>query len=347
MADQYAKAFALTGRAQVRVVCARTEESAARLIATNRLVGARRSTAWREVVAAEDVDIVVLATPHRFHAEQGIAAAENGKHFAIEKPIATNPQDLDRLAQVVRSAGVKTFIGFVLRWNGLYQLIKRLLTEGLVGKPYYLETGFSTYAGPWTNGWPWIATQAEGISTWLNVGIHAVDALRWFASPAQRVEARAVEVSAYASGWRKDFEYPHLGVALVKFEDGTIGKVHSDFSSRTYGVPVRIYGSQGTIHDDKVWLDVLAGQTDWTRIPVVIPGQDDMTTLLATALNDYLDCIDQDLEPPTSVEEAVNTHEICFAAARSAVEGRPVKLPLAGADEREIKGGHSVAEQNT
>jgi predicted dehydrogenase len=328
MADRYVQAFLASGRAEVVGIYTPRISSAQRLVQKHGLETARLYASYQELVQDEKADIVVIVSPHRFHTEQGIAAADAGRHLVIEKPVAMNAGDLRRLVKAVRRTQVKTFVGFVWRWNGLYRLAKKLTMHGVVGKPFYVEASFHAYADENTNGWPWMATLADGGDTFLNVGIHSVDALRWFASTDPDSLEEVVEVQALFGNHRPGLEYPALGIAVVRFANGCLGKIHSDMGSRSpFDVPFAIYGDRGSIKYDQVWLPEYTGQTDWMTLPAVHPRQEDLASLYLQGVHHFMDCIDRDAQPDTDLEHAINTHEVCFAAIQAAREGRAVRLP--------------------
>jgi predicted dehydrogenase len=63
------------------------------------------------------IDAVVLCSPHRFHADQIVAAAGAGKHVFCEKPFALTTHDVDRALAAVAAAGVCLGIGHERRFE--------------------------------------------------------------------------------------------------------------------------------------------------------------------------------------------------------------------------------------
>ena len=329
MTGQYIGAFLGSGRADVVGIYTPRQIKSQRLVQKHGLTGAKLYSSYEELLQDPNSNIVVVASPHRFHVDQGIAAVGSGKHLVIEKPVAMNVGDLHRLVGAVRQAQVKTFIGFVWRWNGLYSLAKKLVMDGVVGQPFYVEAAFHAYADENTNGWPWMATAAEGGDTFLNVGIHSVDALRWFASTDPDNLEEVVEVQAYLGNRRPDLEYPALGVVLVKFANGCLGKIHSDMGSHMpFDVPFAVDGDRGSIRNDQLWSLDYPGQTDWMTLPVVGPRQEQLDNIYTQGLHHFMDCMERDTQPDTDLEHSINTHEVCFAAIQAARDGRAVRLPL-------------------
>ena len=93
----------------------RTRASAARNKVN--LPGARVARSYEELVAAPDVDIVSIASPNDLHADQAVAAAQAGKHILLEKPTGLTLEELQRIRDAVRAAGVRTIVSFELRYN--------------------------------------------------------------------------------------------------------------------------------------------------------------------------------------------------------------------------------------
>jgi myo-inositol 2-dehydrogenase / D-chiro-inositol 1-dehydrogenase len=75
-------------------------------------VGARHSTAMEELLRDEDVDVVAVCSPHRFHAEQVIAACRAGVRGVLcEKPFATTAEEATQIAQVSAETCVPILVG--------------------------------------------------------------------------------------------------------------------------------------------------------------------------------------------------------------------------------------------
>ena len=98
---------------EIRALCDIDADVLARLGAE--WPGARRHANHRDLVRDPDVDIVLVANPHVFHAEAAIAAMEAGKHVLIEKPMCLTLAEADALLAAERRAGVLVQVGFMRR----------------------------------------------------------------------------------------------------------------------------------------------------------------------------------------------------------------------------------------
>lgn len=327
VSGQYVRAFQADPRTEVRALVSRERH---RALAKAAEFGLSRALAYdnlKNMLDDTSIQIVVLATPHPLHVPQGIEAARAGKHLVIEKPVALDLAGLRRLQSAVEAARVKTVISFVLRWNPLFRNIRAMLDGGLVGEIFYSEVDYMNRADPAQAHHAWNIKKEMGGSSLLTAGCHAVDALRWF------VRKRAVEVFAYANtsaGNALHFEYEPNSVTLIRFEDGTMGKVASSIESvMPYAFNIHLLGEQGSIRDNQVFTQHWPGQNGWATIPTVLPDSGDVTHHpFFEEISHFVDCIVNDVESHANLQDAAITHEICLASQLSTLERRPVSLPL-------------------
>ncbi|MDP6718290.1 MAG: Gfo/Idh/MocA family oxidoreductase, partial [Pirellulaceae bacterium] len=122
-------------------VSSRSRESAQRLVDEFELDCAVHDS-FADVLNDERVDIVNISGPNHVHAEQGIAAAESGRHLLIEKPMVMSMDENRALRDAVVRTGVKSVVSFVLRWNPLFENLKSLLASNVIGDPFYVEVDY-------------------------------------------------------------------------------------------------------------------------------------------------------------------------------------------------------------
>ena len=89
---------------------------------TRQRLGFRRATANAdEIFADEDVDAVIVATPHSRHAQQAVQALAAGKPVLVEKPLALTPGELDAVAAAAAASRAFALVGFNRRFAPLAQ----------------------------------------------------------------------------------------------------------------------------------------------------------------------------------------------------------------------------------
>ncbi|MBN2309208.1 MAG: Gfo/Idh/MocA family oxidoreductase [Candidatus Hydrogenedentes bacterium] len=320
VAGEYIKAFQNDARTEVRALVTRTPAKAERYreqYALDCMIATDAADALRR----DDVDIVVVATPHDSHTEYVVASAEAGKHVVIEKPVALTMADVRRQQAAVAKAGVKSVVSFVLHWNPLLETVDRLIEQGVFGTVFLIEVDY--FHRIWCGPDHWLGTRKQGGTSMLAAGCHAVDALRWFA------RSPAVEVCAYQVETENPIEYPGTNTAIVRFEDGKVGRTTSCFDARMpYVFNIGVYGTEGSLRNDKLFAPKLfPGQNGFMTIPCVLPDSGDVTHHPFQAeVSRFVDCIVGDRRPAPDIDDAAHTTALCIAADLSAEEGRPVAL---------------------
>jgi predicted dehydrogenase len=254
VAEEYIKAFEKDDRSQVRSLVSRNRTNAQRYRDRYDLQCTIETDASK-MLGQDDVDIVVVCTPHNVHTEYVVAAAEAGKHVIIEKPVALTMEDVRKQQQAVRKNNVKTIVSFVLHWNPLLMTIDRLIGQGALGNVFMVEVDYLHRI--WmTRDVKWYASRQQSGTAILTGGCHAVDALLWFA------RSDAEQVCAYQVKTENPIEYPGTISVNVKFKDGKIGRSTTTFDARMpYRFNIGVYGTEGTIRNNELFA------------PKLFPGQ--------------------------------------------------------------------------
>ncbi|MFQ5504952.1 MAG: Gfo/Idh/MocA family protein [Planctomycetota bacterium] len=318
VAGAHIKNFEAIEGCKVVAVASRKKERAEAKIAAHGLQEARAYDDLDAFLAHEGLDIVVLCTPHPRHPVESIAAARAGKHIVIEKPVALDPGSLERMLAAVEEAGVQTSVCFELRWIGLFRNIKALVGQGLIGEPFYGETGYFHGIGPWYPQYPWNRRAEMGGDAFLTAGCHALDGLIWL------MDSPVEEVSAMSNTSAKNplhYEYDTNVVAILRFESGAIGKVATSIECRQpYQFPVLLQGDQGTIWNDRIstlgWPGTTPGA--WARIPTALPDSGDVDDHpYLGQLQHFVDCIREGQRPHNDLAATRHVHEVMFAIQES------------------------------
>ena len=126
----HAKALHDSGRARVAYVADAIADAAASLAAT---VGAA-AAAVDDVIAASDVDAILIATPTDTHADLIEQAARAGKMILCEKPVSLSVERIEQCLKVVEQAGVPLMIGFHRRYDPNFSVLERRLRAGEIGE---------------------------------------------------------------------------------------------------------------------------------------------------------------------------------------------------------------------
>lgn len=328
VSGEHIRAFEQNPHTRVVALCGRSEEKA-RAKATECGVVCEIFTDYAKMLAHPEIDIVSVATPPNLHREHAVAAANAGKHLMLEKAMANTLEDIRAIRDAVAANKVKSVVSFVLRWNPLFDIIKKQLAQESIGNVFYGEVDYFHGIGPWYGQYAWNIKKEMGGSSLLSAGCHALDALRWF------MGGEVAEVCQYAtSGKGKDFaayEYDPTSVTILKFADGRLGKVASCIECiQPYVFNINLVGTEGAIKNNQIFSRVqYPGQTNWVSVPTILPDSGDVTHHpFQDEANHLVACIQNDEESHVNVADAYKTHEIVMAADQSGQTGKPVQLPL-------------------
>jgi len=320
------KAFEKDQRSEVRALVSRNRANAERYRDRHGLECTIETDAAL-MLRQDNVDIVVVCTPHNRHTEYVVAAAQAGKHVIIEKPVALTPEDVRKQQQAVKKSKVKTLVGFVLHWNPLLMSIDKLISQGVFGNIFMVEVDYMHRI--WmTPEEKWLASREQSGTAILTGGCHAIDALRWFA------RSEVEEVAAYQVKTENPIEYPGTISVNVRFRDGKIGRSTTTFDAQMpYRFNIGIYGTEGSLRNDELFAPRLfPGQNNFLKIPCVLPDSGDVAHHpFEGEVSHFLDCIIEDVRPFPDLDDAASTSAVCFAADLSAQSGKPVAVnELAG-----------------
>jgi predicted dehydrogenase len=190
------------------------------------VLGYERGTGdYREVLADPDVDVVSICAPNMLHREIGVAAAEAGKHFWIEKPVGRHASDTAEVAEAARKAGVATSIGFNYRHAPAVEHVRELVADGSLGRITNLRAVFFTgYAAEPKGALSWrFKRELAGTGALGDLLSHVVDLVQYLVGPITEVSALTSIVYA---------ERPILpmgsGTHFAVIEDGEPGPVEND-----------------------------------------------------------------------------------------------------------------------
>jgi predicted dehydrogenase len=157
-----------------------------------RRLGLKTVADYEEVLADQEVEAVVLATPHRMHVDQIVEAAKAGKPVFTEKPLSLELTEAMRAVQAIRDAGLILGIGTDKRFLANVLELTRLVRSGTLGDLLHLEGQYSNnFSSIGVSGsWRDIEQESPGCGM-QGPGLHVLDGLINLAGPVARVDARS------------------------------------------------------------------------------------------------------------------------------------------------------------
>jgi myo-inositol 2-dehydrogenase / D-chiro-inositol 1-dehydrogenase len=144
---------------------------------------------YRQLVDDPSVDVVLVAVPAPLHHDIFLIAAASGKHTYIEKPLAINLDDADRMVAAAAQLSVGAVVGFNLRSHRLVQQARELVRTGRLGPILAVRT---VWVGGRQERPDWQRRRAEGGGALYELAVHHFDLWRFlFDTEVVRVEAQS------------------------------------------------------------------------------------------------------------------------------------------------------------
>jgi len=228
----------LTHMPDVEVVALAEPDAQRQVEASRRVPRADVCGSYHELLKMPQVEAVLICVPTALHAEVAVAALEQGKHIYLEKPLATNLDEAQRVMAAWRRAGVVGMTGFNYRFNPLFQSACQTIRSGRLGALVGVCTAFSTAS----HSLPaWKRARESGGGVLLDLASHHVDLVRFlFDQEVQRVSAEV-----RSQGADQD-----TAVLQLRLEDGL--PIQSFFSFNSIDEDrFDIYGQAGKLTIDR------------------------------------------------------------------------------------------------
>ncbi len=223
---------------------------------------------WRDVVTADDVDLIVACLPPVLNTEVVVAAAAAGKHVVCEKPLGGSAESAAAMLRACRAAGVFHGLAAGYRWSPAVRQIRELIRSGELGEIRSLRASFMLdYAADPDVPLLWRFRKAlSGGGIAIDTGYHLVDCARFLVGEIATVQALASTFiaerplpGADATGNRGGgsdgssrgtglVDVEDAAAALLTFENGAYGVLETSRVAigKRVSLQLEVYGSRGS-----------------------------------------------------------------------------------------------------
>ena len=137
------------------------------------------TTDYKEMIAREDLDGIVVATPDWLHADMVVNALEAGKFVYCEKPLATTIEDADRIIESSNRHPGKLMVGFNMRYMPFVKQMKEIADSGEIGEIKAVWVRHFVGMGSIYYYHDWHADKRNTGSLLLQKGSHDIDVVHF------------------------------------------------------------------------------------------------------------------------------------------------------------------------
>lgn len=304
----------------------------------------KRYSDYTDMIAENpDIDLVAIATSSGVHAEIAIFCIEHGINVIIEKPIAMNMQDAEKIVALSEEKNVKVSACHQNRFNIAVQQMRKAIENDRFGKLSHgsIHVRWNRNKDYYTQA-PWRGTWAEDGGCLMNQCIHGVDLLRWM------MGNEVVSVYGVIRQQQHDYlETEDVGMAVVTFSNGSIATIEgtTNVYPKNLEETLYLFGEKGTVklggtstNNIDVW-----NFADETEEDIKNKGLEEETSNVygnghTSLYADVIDAIKNDRRPYVDAVAGKNALELILAIYKSMKTGEVIKLPLTKFSSLDMKG---------
>lgn len=328
---RHAPELAANPQAKIVAFCDIVPERAEEMVD---LYGGKAYTDYKDVLAIDEIDAIVVCTPNYLHAPITIAALKAGKHVLCEKPMATSAAEAEAMIKAAKEAGKFLMIGHNQRLMPPHVKAKEILQSGKLGRVLTFKTTFG-HAGPES----WCVDKS--LKTWFfqkdkafvgamgDLGVHKADLMRWL------LGEEIVEVGAFVATLDKRYENGELinvddnATVILRTESGIIGNLVASWTYRGgEDNGTILYCEKGVMRigydpDWQVQITYRNGEKEYYSVGAIATNERQVTSHVSET---FVDCIVNNRPPEISGEEGYKALKIILACLESNATGRIVRV---------------------
>ena len=290
----------------------------------------RTTQNFRELMEDPSIDAVAIATPVNTHYELALRALQEGKHVLVEKPMASDTDQVQRLMELAQTQSLVLMVDHTFVYTGAVRKIRDLVDSGSLGEIYYYDSVRVN-----------LGLFQHDVNVLWDLAVHDLSIMD-YVLPFRPCAVSATGLShvpggteniAYLTLFFEGSQIAHIHVnwlAPVKLRRTLIGAsrqmiVYDDLEQSE---KIKVYDKGITLNNqqnpEKLY-QLLVGY----RTGDMLAPQIDGTEALRREIDHFLRCIQEQEEPMTGGASGLRVVEILQAASQSmAQHGRPVDLRL-------------------
>lgn len=274
---------------------------------------------------AHSPDVAFICNPTSLHVSSCLAVARAGCDFFVEKPLSHSSDDIEELISICQSKKLVSFVGYQLRFHPCYILLKRLISEGVIGKISSVHAEVGEYLPDWHKYEDYRQMYASRKDLGGGVilsQIHEIDYLYDLFGMPSKVVAFGGHLS------NLDVEVEDLVDVLLEMTfKGKILPIslHMDYTQRPPSRSCKIIGELG-----KIIMDL-------TNMKVIIekPGKEkeihsfdgfERNELFMSEIDHFFECVTKRQQPVVTVKDGLNSLRIALAIKKSIETGKIIYL---------------------
>ena len=271
---------------------------------------------YQELLKLKELDVVSVALPNFLHCPVTIEALEAGKHVLVEKPMALNSQEAEKMVKVARERKRILMVGMNYRYLPEIQILKKFIEQGELGDIYYIKAVAlrrRSILSPWFED-----KEKSGGGGLIDMGPHMLDLSMWIADDFNAV-------SVYGITYNKFMPVDDLASALIKLSNGATINLEISWEAFTKSqIFLNLFGTKGGAMTNPLKIYQNAGDTTVEITPEIEKGN--FTSKIHREIAHFIRCVREKKEPSSSGEKGLRVMRVLDAIYESARTGKEVRI---------------------
>jgi UDP-N-acetylglucosamine 3-dehydrogenase len=266
--------------------------------------GVKAYTSSARMLKNEDIEAVSICTWSTILAKEALKALNAGKHVLVEKPMATNVKQAEKLLETAEKSGLHLTVGFLMRFIPGLQHIREAVENKKIGD---LVCATAKRVSQWPE-------RIGDVGVVKDTAIHDIDVMRYISDE----DPIAVYAKTGSKRYKKFEDYAQI---MLTYEGGKTAFIESNWLTPYKTRTLMVTGSDAIMRLDyitqELWIEN-AKETLQPRIPWQEP--------LKLELQHFAECILEKKKPLVTAADGVKALQIAEAALQSSMRNRAVKL---------------------
>jgi predicted dehydrogenase len=283
-------------------------------------------------------DAVSICTPNGVHFAPAIDASNAGCHVFVEKPMAMNPTECQKMIDTAKKNKRKLAVGFQYRYHPNTDFIRRARDDGRFGNIMFVKCQALRRRGI-PNWGVFGQKKLQGGGPMIDIGVHVIEMAHYVMGEPQPVTASGNtwtymgnKASSVVSQWPnwdyKTYTVEDLAIGQIRFENGAILQIEAAFAGHikqdTWNFT--LIGDKGGCQWDPPELYTDRAGTMTNESPAFVGSKTDFPYLFSLKLRNFVDACLHGGELRAPGEAGLAVQKILDGVYRAADAGKEVAI---------------------
>ena len=274
---------------------------------------------YQDMIEKARTDAVLIALPHFLHCPVAVECAGMGQHMLIEKPMAMNVAECEKMIEAANAHKVKLYVGHSAHHAPTATACREVIEEGRIGKPvmglerrYEGSRYFDRPDRPW-----FLRRETAGGGILMNVGVHSLDTLLFV------TQSRVITVRARVGHQREGFDVEGNGMVFLQFDNGFYATIMQAGYTGPAWKETEIVGTDGMIKIKDFKSIFISTGGDYETLQFDTPHAECLPNQMRT----FLRYVQDDETPHCTPEYAMHIVNVIQSAYESSRTGKEIAVP--------------------